>query len=142
MSEKITYVKRDDSDREGNALKTKDGRPYTRMTLKVESKGDRYISGFGSASNKDWKVGDEVDIIITEAEKTDKEGKPYLNFSQPKAATSNPDERIGKILTELTFIKLTLQQILQYVEPKKKGVPYPKNEFSEEAFPEEDAPAF
>lgn len=135
--ETITFLKRDDTDKEGNELRTKDGRQYTRMTLKVESKGERYISGFGNAQNKDWSIGDEVDITITEATAKDKNGKPYLNFQVPKPVGSAPDERIGKILMELTTITIILRQILQYVEPKKK-VPYPTNEFPREPFSEEE----
>lgn len=82
--ETLTFCKRDDTDREGNALVNKQGKPFTRLTIKVESKGDRYISGFANEGNKNWRVGDEVDIIITESKTLDKNGKPYLNFSLTK----------------------------------------------------------
>lgn len=124
MSEKITYLKRDDTDREGNALMSKAGKPYTRMTLKVESKGDRYISGFGNASNKDWSVGDEVDITIVEAEKTDKEGRPYLNFSQPKSVDKIGDD-IAIIKKDITTLLLLMRDIKD--NTSKKG-PYPTRE--------------
>lgn len=121
--ETITYLKRDDTDREGNALKTKAGKPYTRMTLKVESKGERYISGFGSAQNKDWKVGDSVDITITEAEKTDKEGRPYLNFTQPKPIDKVGDD-IATIKSDIMKILLVVRNIDANTTAKSK-IAYP-----------------
>lgn len=118
--DKITFIKRDTSDREGNALKTKDGRPYTRLSLKVESKGDRYISGFGNKDNENWKIGDEVDIVITESTTKDKNGVPYLNFSMSKKEDVT-NEKLELILNALTGIRLELQSIKAFVEPRKRS---------------------
>lgn len=120
--EKILYIKRDTSDREGNALISKQGKPYTRMTLKVESKGERYISGFGNQSNADWAMGDEVDIVIAESATKDKTGKPYLNFSQPKKNEYPTDEKLETVLNKLVGIQLSIDLILAAVKPSQKKV--------------------
>lgn len=117
--EKLTLVKRDTTDREGNALTTRDGRPYTRMSIKVESKGDKYVSGFGSKDNSDWKVGDEVDILIVESDKTDKNGQPYLNFSITKKE-DKVDEKLEQILNKLTGIGINLEVVLGKLSAKKQ----------------------
>lgn len=132
--EKITYIKRDTSDREGNALISKQGKPYTRMTLKVESKGERYISGFGNQSNAGWQVGDEVDITITESDTKDKTGKPYLNFSQPKKE-DKIDDKLELILNKLTGLQLSIGALTDKLVPKK--TPYPVND-APEPFADED----
>ena len=114
---KLTFVKRDTTDREGNELKTKDGRPYTRMSIKVEEKGDKYISGFGSKENESWKVGDDVEITVTESDKTDKNGEPYLNFSIPKKEDRVLDNT-ERILNALVGINLKLAVIVGKLEGK------------------------
>ena len=72
--EKITYIAR-------KPMTSKAGKPFTSLSLKVESRGDRFISGFGNKSNEHWVVGQEVDIIIEE------KGQ-YLNFTE---ATANKE---------------------------------------------------
>lgn len=130
--EKLTFVKRTDTDAKGDALVSKQGKPYTRVSIKVESKGDRYISGFGNQGNAEWKVGDEVDITITESDTKDKTGKPYLNFSQPKKQENN-SEQMEIILNKLTGIQLTLGAIADHVIPKKKAA----YEYAEDENPED-----
>lgn len=137
--EKLTFVKRTDTDAKGDALMSKQGKPYTRVSIKTESKGDHYISGFGNQGNADWKVGDEVDIVITESDAKDKTGKPYLNFSQAKKEDKVYDNT-ETILNKLVGIDLTLNQILAAVKPQKKtGIDYPVNDVPE-PFPEDEAP--
>ena len=129
MTETITFLKRDNTDREGNTLIAKSGpnagKPYTRMSIKVESKGDRYLSGFGNPGNASWQVGDSVDIVITESDKLDKNGLPYLNFTQAKPADV-ASEGISKILDKLTAMQLDINTIKRQVVPqvvKKYGDP-------------------
>lgn len=140
--ETITYLKSDNTDREGNQLMSKAGKPYTRLTLKVESKGDRFISGFENAQTKEWRVGDEVDIIITESDKKDKNGNPYLNWSLPKKeAVSNDllkqiaDDQF-KILARLGGLINDIRIIMDYTVPKKNGATYPTR--ADEGMSEED----
>lgn len=56
------------------------GKPYTSLSIKAKEHGDRYLSGFGSAKTDSWKEGDVVMLEVTESEKLDKNGKPYLNW--------------------------------------------------------------
>lgn len=135
--EKLTFVKRTDTDAKGDALVSKQGKPYTRLSIKVESKGERYISGFGNQGNADWKVGDEVDITITESDAKDKTGKPYLNFSQPKKE-DKIDDKLELILNKLTGIQLSLGALTDKLVPKKDPK-YPVND-SPEPFPDEETP--
>lgn len=75
--ERLTKVYRSTKDKNGNLLRTRDGREYERVSIKVESRGDKWISGFGNDENKQWKEGDSVDIKITQ-------NGEYLNFDMPK----------------------------------------------------------
>jgi hypothetical protein len=141
MAEKITYIKRETSDREGNALKTRDNRPYTRVLLKVESKADRYISGFGSDFNAKWEVGDAVDITITESDKKDKNGVAYLNFTMPKKE-DKVDEKLELILNKLVGLQLEIRTLADKITPSKSS--YPVNDspepFSDESLGEVEEP--
>lgn len=71
-----------------------------------------YIGGDASIS-KDWKVGDVVEVLITEKEKN---GKVYKNFSLPKKAdvavgmAANATERITKLEARVTTIDLSLER--------------------------------
>lgn len=96
--EKITYVNR-------TQRTSKAGKPYTSLSLKVESRGDKFINGFGNASNEGWKVGDSVDILIEE------KGE-YLNFTP---ANSKKAEEITLKHT-LTGIEIKLGQIYSYLQ--------------------------
>ena len=53
----ITKVFKSDKDKNGNLLKTKDGRAYQKLAIKTKEYGDRWISGFLSFWNQDWKEG-------------------------------------------------------------------------------------
>ena len=123
MKEKITWLKRDTTDKEGSPLiSKKTGRPYTRLTLKVESKGDKYLSGFDGVQTKDWKVGDEVEIDITE-------NGQYLNFSVPKRVEkdSYTSEMLEAIRNAQVGHTIALAQILELLKPKKKEYPTQSN---------------
>lgn len=65
------------------------GRPYTRMSIKCEQYGEKWISGFQNASNKDWKEGDEVEIVL-------KQNGEYLNFE-----TLKKDDKLVDMLSQL-----------------------------------------
>ena len=91
---KLQKIARFTTNKDGEALKTKDGRPYTSVTIKVAEHGDKWISGFGNAVNANWRDGDEVELIITP------KGE-YLNFSMPKAEDKQ-NELSEKILNKLT----------------------------------------
>lgn len=65
-------------------VSAKTGKPYTSLSLKATEYGDRFISGFGSKESENWKAGDVVEVEVTESEKMDRTGKPYLNWKLQK----------------------------------------------------------
>ena len=72
----MTNLYRSWNDKNGNPNKTSDGREYERVAFKCKEYGDKYVSGFGNRTNKDWKVGMEVEVEIEE------KGQ-YINFKMP-----------------------------------------------------------
>lgn len=96
----ITDIKRYTQDKQGEPLKTRDGRLYTRVTIKTEEHGDKMISGFENEITKSWNIGDEVDI------KVEQKGE-YLNFSTPKKDDA-VNSKLEQILNGITSIKLKL----------------------------------
>ena len=70
----LTFVKREEK------ISPRNNKPYTSMTIKAKEHGDRYISGFNSKETSYWKEGDVVEVEVTESDKSDKEGRPYLNW--------------------------------------------------------------
>jgi len=128
---KITKITRYTKDKQGNPLKTKDGRDYTRVNLQVAEHGQKWISGFGSNTNVNWKEGDEVELII-------KENGEYLNFSEPKKIDA-VDEKLEQILNKLTTINLVIQQIKEATVKSIQGkvqtdIEYPENDLGEPEF--------
>jgi hypothetical protein len=81
MIEKVTIGRLSflDKDKQGNPLKTKDGKPYTRCLL--DTTDGRKMSGFSNPVAKTWQQGDQVEIEV------EKNGE-YWNFSIPKKEVS------------------------------------------------------
>lgn len=77
MIEKITIGRLSfiEKDKEGNMLKTKDGKPYTRCLL--DATDGRKMSGFSSPVAKTWQQGNEIEIDV------ERNGE-YWNFKIPK----------------------------------------------------------
>lgn len=73
----LTFVGRYTTKKDGSALVSSQGKPYTSVRIKTQEHGDKFISGFGNAENAHWKAGDTVDIEVVQ--KGD-----YLNFTMPK----------------------------------------------------------
>ncbi len=113
------------------------GKPYTSRSIKTQEHGDKWLSGFANANNKNWKVGDTVELEVKEV---NKDGKQYLNFEVPKPeAAVNAD--LTKIKLELTTHTLLLREILSIVKPRVRS----KEEIAEgididKAFPDEEEP--
>lgn len=107
---KITKIYTTDKDKLGNPLKSKKGFPYTRMSIKCEQFGDQWLSGFQNADNKEWKEGDEVEIIKTE---NSKDGKIYLNFETPKK-----DNKVIEMLSELLIKVGKLNANVEYLKDR------------------------
>src|SRR3990167_3655057 len=117
----LTSIQRYNKDKEGNPLKTKDGRPYTRLVIRCKEYGDKMLSGFDSIQTQSWQEGDTVEVEV------EQKGE-YLNFKIP-----NKQDLIGKSLEEikniLTKHTLMLSQIGQHLmPPAKETVPYPEGE--------------
>lgn len=107
---KLTKLYTTDKDKQGNALKSKKGFPYTRMSIKCKQYGDQWISGFQNEGNKDWKEGDEVEIIKTE---NTKDGKTYLNFEVPKK-----DDKVVEMLSDILNKLGKLNANVEYLKDK------------------------
>lgn len=96
----IVKISRFTQDKDGNQLKTKDGREYTRVRIQVAEYGESWISGFGSQNNSSWKEGDTVKLAI------EKKGD-YLNFQEPKK-DDVANQKLELILTKLGKIELAI----------------------------------
>lgn len=64
MVEKVTIgrISFFDKDKEGNQLKNKDGKPYTRCL--IDTVDGRKVSGFANETSRQWHQGDEVEMDI------------------------------------------------------------------------------
>jgi len=60
----LTKVYRNDKDKQGQPLRTKDGRAYTKVAVKCVEYGDKYISFFGHKDNASWKEGDTIEAEV------------------------------------------------------------------------------
>ena len=116
--EKLTYVRREEKT-------SKAGKPYTSFSIKVESRGDVFISGFGKKANADWKEGDEVEIDITQ------NGK-WLNWTMPEVPKGYQLAN-NEIQKELDLIKDMLGRILSILQPVGKDN-YPVETLGESPF--------
>src|SRR3990167_2761380 len=100
-----------DKDRDGNPLKTRDGRPYTRVVLEVSEikYAGKKMSGFESYQTKNLKIGDNVEMEVTQSGE-------YLNFRFP-----GKDDRVFKMIEEingrLVKMNIGIQQILSHLQP-------------------------
>lgn len=79
MKVTLTQVVRKNTDKDGNPLKNAKGQPYTRLSIKTQEHGDKWLSGFARQDNSSWKVGDSVEITVEERGE-------YLNFKMPERA--------------------------------------------------------
>ncbi len=122
MLKKLTSIKRYSEDKDGNPLKTKDGRNYTRLVIGIEGQ-TKTLSGFDSKDTADWVVGNEVEIEIEE------KGE-YLNFKVPKKDAVN-----GKVLETIqnNLLKqgMVINQMFEAIRQIQKVVvkddyPYPE----------------
>lgn len=93
---KLSRVSHMQKDKEGNPLRTKDGKPYERCLLDLVD--GRKVSGFGNPTSRTWNAGDEVEIEI------EQRGE-YWNFKTPKkeavGINSAQMDRIEKMLNDI-----------------------------------------
>lgn len=104
MLVKITAIKRTDR-------VSKAGRPFVSLGMKVEQYGDKWISGFGGDENREWKVGDEVDVEIETKEN-------YLNF---KTLKSKPQVN-GDISRVMNYLEFKVMERLQHIHDDVRAI--------------------
>lgn len=124
----LTKVIRYTTNKDGTPLVTKDGRPYTRVTIKAQEYGDKFISGFGNKDNASWKEGDRVEAIV------EQKGE-YLNFSTPKKEDAT-NEKLQEILNAIVRLKIQLEVIKDAVVPKARATAQ-YNDFPDVVSPDE-----
>jgi hypothetical protein len=105
MYEKQTIT----SIRSEEKISAKTNKPYERLWIKTEKHPDKEISGFGSASTKDWKVGTEVELKVTESVSPDGK-RTYVNFEYPRKAS---------LETRVAMIEMWMDS----VKRKEQGLP-------------------
>lgn len=76
----ITALKREDKT-------SRAGKPYTSLALMIDGV---WYNGFGNSANGDWKVGDSVDIELTQ--KPGPNGKVFNNWIMPTNQSQSPDK--------------------------------------------------
>ena len=109
---------------------SKAGKDYVSLGIQVDDSQyrDTWINGFGNKDNEHWKVGDEVEITISQKVVG---GKTYLNFESPKTSQKGEIE-LGFLRQDLTKINQKLDQIINHLsesEPLNRtsdGSPMPK----------------
>ena len=106
MKVTITNIARFTTNKDGEPLKTKDGRPYTSLRMQVQEHGDKWLSGFGNQVNAGWQKTDMVDVEIEEKKVGE---NTYLNFKTPK------DGGNSEIMEELRKINFKLDLLVRDV---------------------------
>lgn len=130
----INKIYRNTTDREGNELKNRDGRPYTRVVLQTKEYPSDKISGFGTPENEAWKEGDVVEVLIEE------KGN-YVNFKMPKKEDKNP-EVLNKILNAMTALRIDIEIIKEHVVKKREPLVVDDQTFEDTDVPFDDDSAF
>ena len=109
MTTKLTDIRQITTDRAGVPLRTRDGRPYTRLLIKTEEHANQWISGFQNKQNYNWKVGDLVNIEIQEVQK---DGQTYLNF--------RTQDRIDLLEARIATLEIQIRNLMGSQEAKKE----------------------
>ena len=130
MKVKLTGVWHNAKNKAGQPFISKTGKPYERCSIKTEEHGDKYLSGFGNKTTKEWQVGEEVDLIVEE--KGD-----FLNFSLPKVeGGSSLDKetlmRLEKKLDAITWHVVEMAKSMKtgkpmYQSPEMEGIDVEKS---------------
>lgn len=124
---KLISVTRYANDKDGNPLKTKDGRLYTRLVIGAEGY-EKTLSGFDGKETKDWAVGSEVEVEVEQ--KGD-----YLNFRVPKK-----DDKTTELIETIKFSLSSLHQKIDEIgravtKRPTEAVPYPEENIKLEDMP-------
>jgi len=123
--EKLTYVKTDPE------RTSKKGNNYIPCSIKVESRGDVFINGYGDDETATWKAGDEVDIMITE-------DKGYVNFKKAKAKNEGRAKHDGAILDRIMKVEDDVKSIKKILKKTSDGKKKTNTETPTPAAPVDD----
>ena len=126
MKVTLTKVYRSTTDKEGNALMTKAGKPYERVSIKTQEHGEKWLSGFGAESNQGWQEGDELELEIEESGQ-------YLNFKNPRGGNFAGVEQLK---TTVGLMQMKIDDIHEIIKKWDKqsddltsdGFPVPFND--------------
>jgi len=120
----ITKVFRTDTDKAGAKLINKNGKEYTKCNIQTKQHGEKYLSGFGNKTNENWKIGDEVEIIVKTVVSN---GTEYLNYETPKAEDLQKNE-IEVLKTKLWALTHRVDEMAEYLKVKFGKADAPKVE--------------
>lgn len=112
----LTKVTRLTTNKDGSPLKTKDGRPYTRLLLNAQEYGQQVISMFDNEITADWKEGTQVEVIINKVKVGERE---FLNGSLPK----KEDKQLfnhNEVMIKLGKIEYMLGTVIDHLSTKNR----------------------
>lgn len=124
MEYTLTYVNQFKTNKEGKPYIDKKGRPFVRVSIKVQEYGDNYVSGIIFEPNCNWQVGEKKELVIS---KEMYSGKEQLKFELPRK-----ENKFEKIENDITALKLRVSNLEARLAPKPPK--YPKGEPEEVAF--------
>jgi hypothetical protein len=116
----LTQVYRNDKDKNGNPLISKQGKPYTKIAVKAKEFGDKYLSGFGNRENANWKPGDKVWVKVVE-------NGQYLNLEMPSEldivsmALKNIEKKLDRL--EILLTENTKDSFAESLKPENNQFP-------------------
>lgn len=92
----LTKVFISDKDKNGQPLVGQNGRPYKKIAIKAREYGERWLSGFVSSWNENWREGQTVDAEVEQR-------GDYLNLKRPDPMQEVHDQlnRIERMLVEI-----------------------------------------
>jgi hypothetical protein len=113
----LTWIKRE----------TRQGQkgPFESVSIKATEYGPSYLSGYGDENNKNWKVGDTVEVESVETVK--KGDKEYLNFKMPRSSKGGASQADLNSIKG-TLVNLTVQLTTVETLVRKLGRLYEQKE--------------
>jgi len=129
----INKIYTSDKDKNGVPFKSKEGRPYTKLSFKCNEFGDTWIGGFQNKSNTFWKEGTTLEVgkDIELEDYTGKDGRIYKNFK-----TISVEKKMEQDIDELKkAVKLLHDRLKVLEEGKEKDDNYPDDDINPEDIP-------
>src|SRR3990167_9738496 len=97
MNITITKIYRSKTKKDGTPLVSKDGRPYERVGIQCREYGAKWLSGFSSPWNSDWKEGDAVEVEVEQS-------GDFLNFKKTDPL-SNLSREVSKLAERVAALE-------------------------------------